>query len=113
MTDKYRCVHCGGHINPDTMKCEYCGTQYEKDFESPFLRFETYTNPVRTFKSKIRLADYQCFTLEQTSKMAVNSLISQLAEQLAPMVKMEVRYDDATGQQIVESTIKIIEPVND
>lgn len=28
MTD-YRCQYCGGHINPRTMKCEYCDTQYK------------------------------------------------------------------------------------
>lgn len=25
----YRCKYCGGYVNPATMKCEYCDTQYE------------------------------------------------------------------------------------
>ena len=24
----YTCKNCNGHINPQTMKCEYCDTQY-------------------------------------------------------------------------------------
>lgn len=24
----YTCKNCNGHINPATMKCEYCDTQY-------------------------------------------------------------------------------------
>lgn len=24
----YICKNCNGHINPQTMKCEYCDTQY-------------------------------------------------------------------------------------
>ena len=24
----YICKNCNGHINPATMKCEYCDTQY-------------------------------------------------------------------------------------
>lgn len=24
----YTCKNCNGHINPTTMKCEYCDTQY-------------------------------------------------------------------------------------
>ena len=24
----YICKNCNGHINPTTMKCEYCDTQY-------------------------------------------------------------------------------------
>ena len=28
MKISYICKNCNGHINPTTMKCEYCDTQY-------------------------------------------------------------------------------------
>lgn len=27
--EKYICECCGGSINPETMKCEFCGTYYK------------------------------------------------------------------------------------
>ena len=35
-----RCDYCGGHINPNTYKCEYCGTQYKKPQNDSWLKYE-------------------------------------------------------------------------
>lgn len=51
----YKCDCCGAPINPATMKCEYCGTQYQHRGGN-IVRIETFRNPVHTLAVENRIS---------------------------------------------------------
>ena len=56
--DALRCDYCGGHINPKTYKCEYCGTQYVKprDAYAPLeMKVVAVQAPVETLAVSTRI----------------------------------------------------------
>lgn len=111
--NKYICQCCGGRINPTTMKCEYCGTEYKKEADK-IIRIETFTNPVRTFSAKVAIPDnwFREFGVESVSKLAVEQLVKELSESIAPMMEVYSDHDIATMQHTFSGRIKIIQPVN-
>ena len=109
---KYVCECCGGQINPATMKCEYCGTQYKHDIEDHIIRFETYMNPVDTFRAEVQYTDEELkfVPLETVSEHAMRSLAGKLSESIANNMVVQHEYDPLTREHYVRGTIKMIRP---
>lgn len=105
--DKYICECCGGHINPRTMKCEYCGTQYKKEYDN-YVRIETFQNPVITLKSRVMLD--RDVPLEVASRYALEELTRELARNLTPFLVTESMYHPDTMLTEVNGMIKIVKP---
>lgn len=108
--DKYRCDCCGGHINPRTLKCEYCGTQYKEEHDTA-IRIEAFHNPVRTFTAKISL-DRELMNRPYGSEIAIKELARELSKVIPSMMEVETRFDPEFMRQEVWGRIKIVEPVN-
>ena len=111
--DKYTCQCCGGRINPATMKCEYCGTEYRKEMDR-VIRVETFTNPVRTFEARVSVPDtlFRELSIESASKLAVEELVHELSKSIAPMMEVHNEHDIRTMSNIFSGRIKMIQPVN-
>ena len=111
---KYVCECCGGQINPATMKCEYCGTQYKHDIENHVIRLETYINPVDTFRAEVQYTDKELefVPLETVSEHAMRSLVGKLSESIANNMVVQHEYDPLTRCHYVRGTIKVIRPEN-
>ena len=110
---KYICECCGGHIDPHTMKCEYCGTQCEKHNENVY-RIETFNSPVRTFESVYEIDDdmlSHCSS-QDISRIVMNRLTDQLAQIITPYCEYETERDIRNFSYRVRARIKIVEPVN-
>ena len=109
---KYVCECCGGQINPATMKCEYCGTQYKHDIENHVIRLETYTNPVDTFRAEVQYTneELEITPLEIISEYALKSLANKLSESIYNNMVVQHEYDPLTREHRVRGTIKIIKP---
>lgn len=105
--EKYICECCGGHINPHTMKCEYCGTQYKKEHDN-FIRIETFQNPVITLKSKVVIDRH--VPLEIASKVALEELTRELAKNLTPFLVVESFSHSDVMEHEICGMIKIIKP---
>jgi hypothetical protein len=110
----YICQCCGGTINRDTMKCEYCGTEYEKNDDQVRLRIETFQNPVETLACQVGITDEDMIALgpEEASKLAMQKMCRQLSECLAPFINMRVEHDPCTRIHHLEGRLKIVRPVN-
>lgn len=112
MMDKYICECCGGKINPHTMTCEYCGTQYKKEDEKVF-RIETFQVPVQTFKCAYDIPNEFIIRDPKSASLAVlNHLANELAEVIAPYCEYQIEDDPFRCQKRVRAQIKIIEPIN-
>lgn len=108
---EYICTHCGGHILPHSMKCEYCGTRYKVE-EGEILRIETFQNPVETFTAVEAIPEEMLYTLgaEKAGEMALHHLSQKLAKCIVPMMQIETRRDYQHFLQEVRATIKIVRP---
>lgn len=109
----YTCTHCGGQINPQTMKCEYCGTQYKIENDQ-ILRIETFHNPVETFSAAEVISREMILKLgpENASEYAMHHLASKLAECISTVMQVTTKYDYNRDLQMVRGTVKFVRPEN-
>lgn len=108
----YKCDCCGAPINPATMKCEYCGTQYQHRGGN-VVRIETFRNPVHTLavENKISMFDVKALGVEGATKAVMADMARQMAEALPAFMRIESAFDPATMYYRTRGTIKIVEPV--
>ena len=108
---KYVCECCGGQINPVTLKCEYCGTQYKDDFDN-IIRVETYMNPVDTYRSQVIVPRniVQQMGDKMASEYVIGKLTRELSDVIAKNMVITARNSMETDAQVFSGTIKIIRP---
>lgn len=108
----YTCTHCGGHISPYNMRCEYCGAQYEFKNDQIF-RIETYQNPVETFTAVevIPLETMNALGAEKAGELAIRHLSDKLAQCIAPMMRIDTEHDYNYCSQRIRATVKIVRPI--
>lgn len=109
---EYICSHCGGHVSPHNMRCEYCGTQYQFR-DDQIIRIETFQNPVETFTCVEEMPMEMIHQLgaEKAGEMAIRHLSQKFAECIAPMMRIETEQNFQTCAQRIRATVKIIRPV--
>ena len=112
MKNDYICTHCGGHVSPHSMRCEYCGTQY-KSRDDQIIRIETFHNPVETFTAaeEIPMEMINQLGAEKAGEIAIKQLSHKFAECIAPMMKIETEHNPYMYSQRVRATIKVIRPL--
>ena len=113
---KLICECCGGQINSKTMKCEYCGTQYKRDYEEntpQIIRVETYWSPVRELSCQIDVTELinAGWDAQTISDYAVSKMRNKLSEAIAPYIRMEIRKEYLNTK--IDGRIKIIEPMKE
>lgn len=106
-----KCECCGGRINPKTYQCEYCGTQYKREYDE-LMRIETYQNPCKVYTSEISIPmeEIRCLGEEEVSKIAIQQLSRNLAEAIAPNMEMRTEYNPMYHQQRISARVRIVEP---
>lgn len=110
--NKYICECCGGHIEPITMKCEYCGTQYKKENEQVF-RIETFRGRVQTFESAFSISNEELVRYpKEVSEIALRHVADQLAQVIAPYCEFRVEDNPMICSKRICARIKVVEPMN-
>lgn len=108
---KMQCSNCGGRINPTSMRCEYCGTQYKMDDYERVIKVETFSNPIKTYKSGISIPDeiakHDNYGI---SKFAVEQLCRNLADAIAENMDIHEEYDPIHMEHRVTARVRIVEP---
>ena len=113
MNEAYICPCCGGHVNPVTLKCEFCGVAFKKE-GSDILRIETYRNPVRTFRAGVRLDRFLIHELgmEEASKIAVENLTKELSKSIPLCMTVHEDCNLDLWARTYYGEIKMIEPLH-
>lgn len=111
---KLQCTNCGGHINPNTYVCEYCGTRYEKPTDRTMMLPPVMIEhpKVKTFAAKVNVDPHmvECLGEKDAADYCVRQITSSLADQLAPFITIEVDYDHMECCRIVKGKVRIVEP---
>lgn len=109
------CTQCGGKINPVKMRCEYCGTKYERD-EDPTkpLRMAYQLGPrpvILQNETNIdnRLIDYVSDS-EEICRFIHSEVTRRMAEALEPYVEYQVQEDPLRQRQIVRGRVRVLPP---
>lgn len=120
MLKNLKCECCGAPLVPsfdDTEEyvCKYCNSRYEvKNENTPLqsvIRIETYHNPVRTLMAKfeIPVEELQALGDETVAEISMRNLTRNLAESLAPMMRLESQYDSIHRHQVITARVRVVE----
>ena len=109
------CTQCGGTINPSTMRCEYCGTRYERteDLTKPLRVIYSSEAKPQILQSKIAFNNQDLNYIPDTNEIAriVHSRITtQLAEALEPYVEYTVQEDPVYREQVIRGRVRVLPP---
>lgn len=117
-----RCEYCGGHIDPVTYKCQYCGTQYLKPkdeyipsyLHKPLVVVRHAQCQLFRAQSVIDRYEYENMKrigipIEQEVK---HRLVREMAEKLTNVVKVEEResYDEYGSAIVYRADIRVVDP---
>ena len=120
-TDDYlyelKCRNCGGALDSRTLKCPYCGSQYERKNEhmGDMVRtvyIQTCPAPIVPLAYQMRVPDeaMQHYPQEEMARMCMDEMTHALAKALVPYVKIETQRDLCSMDQIIRGTIRVVEP---
>ena len=107
-----QCEKCGGHINHSTLRCEYCGTQYE-DNGMGTLYITRFDPKMDVLCSNVSF-DWAFISSEEdlktVSEYAIKEVSSKIAESIIPYLNIESREDPLSRRTIVEARLRVIRP---
>lgn len=107
------CTHCGAALNPNTLKCEYCGTQYERrrdEFCNTQIILK-YPSHIQKLCGEIAIPDHiMGISAETAAEYSMKELTHRLAEALAPYMKVETMRDPYTRTQIIRGSVRVVDP---
>ena len=105
------CKCCGGKIDRGSLKCDFCGVEYEVTPKP--LHIETFQNPVEHFQAKFVAAHEIFYKMEpeEISEIAVRQLVKQLSKSIP--ICMQVTKHDNLRDYCTEykGDIRMIRPV--
>lgn len=106
-----KCKNCGGRVDPNTLRCEYCGTQYARD-RSNVLRVETFPAKVDVLCSEVVFPEYMflCDDPEPVTEYAVKSLCHSFTERLLPYMEIKDMHDPATLERHLKAYLRVARP---
>lgn len=112
-----RCRNCGGALDAKTLKCNYCGSQYERKNEH--MGDTVRTTYIQTCPAQLVPLAYQMrvsdeamryYPQEEVAEMCMKEITHALAKALVPYVKIETQRDLCNMQQIIRGTVRVVEP---
>lgn len=109
------CKNCGGSINPRTLKCEYCGTQYKEEFADVPVRplvIQSFPESIKVLATKVEVSEFMMRDVppERIAEFTMVDIARSLAEALAPYIKLETERDPVRMTQVIRGTVRVVEP---
>ena len=115
--DALRCDYCGGHINPKTYKCEYCGTQYVKprDAYAPLeMKVVAVQAPVETLAVSMRIPMERARSMVDTGipieEYVRRDFAEQIAEQIAGNLTIYEDFDIRGYEKVYMARLRVVKP---
>lgn len=111
MSNPMICKCCGGRIDRGSLKCDFCGVEYEVTPKP--LRIETFQNPVEHFQAKF-IASHEIFYKmepEEISEVAVRQLVKELSKSIPICMQVTQQEDMCNYCTEYIGDIRMIRPV--
>ena len=109
-----RCQNCGANINRRTMRCDYCGTEYE----SPNDRIKIVLDRpgVSTIRCETKVdMMHMRHSPESAREYVLRDMRQQIADGLLAYMKMTTSesYDPLNCCQIIRGEVRVLDPYFD
>lgn len=105
------CGQCGGAIDRRTMRCPYCGTEYQKEYKETVIRFEPVQAGVHKIHAAVEIPDeLTLHSPEAAQRFALDKLRQGIAKGLLDYLKLETQYNPAKRCQIIRCQVKVVDP---
>ena len=105
------CTCCGGKINRTTMRCEYCGTEYEIKDNNPVIRIETFHNPIKEYKACVLVNDCDInIGGDAYMKFALQELCKEMMPAVMEGMRIRTCQDPAKLQTQIVGSLRIVVP---
>ncbi len=116
--DALRCDYCGGHINPKTYKCEYCGTQYVKprvDSYAPLeMKVVAVQAPVDTLAVSMKIPMERAKSMVDMGipieEYVRRDFAEQIAEQIAGNLTIYEDFDIRGYEKVYMARLRVVKP---
>ena len=115
--DALRCDYCGGHINPNTYKCEYCGTQYVKPRGgcAPLeMKVVAVQAPVETLAVNMRIPMDRAMKMEDRGvpieKFIRRDFAEQIAERITDSIEIYEDFDIRGYEKTYTARLRVVKP---
>lgn len=106
----YICKQCGGTIKPATMRCEYCGTQYEGD-SLKRLVITTRAPGQAKIRAEVMIdTEIMREAPEYARDYALRALRNQIADGLLAYMRVTTDRDYRNMTEIIRGEVRVIEP---
>ena len=107
------CPNCGGAINRERKVCEYCGTSFHIESDTPVFRFETFTSPTRVFAAESIIPnELHSLAPEKVIHYAKREIAEKLVDELlkGDMIEFSSEMDFKYCQQIISARLRVLDP---
>ena len=110
---RYVCECCGANINPITLKCAYCGTQYKDEFDN-LVRIHYCQEPIDTYRATVSVSDVDLKCMgEKAGEIISDILAHRLTEVIKRNISIDVKNMPEYRSQQFTGTIKTVRPIHD
>ena len=101
------CKNCGGRINPATMTCEYCGTQYEERMDRIVFVSDRQAEVLR---AAVLINDEMIHLMgeETVSKYAIDEIALKLAEGLKKCMDVMVQERPELNSHEIRASVRVL-----
>lgn len=113
MLIELKCKNCDGALDPKTLKCPYCGSQYKEMYEGGKMVYvQTCPAQIETLRARVNVSNEMVMMAdaEGLSRYALNEMAHALAQELLRYTKIEKKYDPYTMTQIIGGTVRVVKP---
>ena len=107
------CTQCGGRIDPNTMRCEYCGTRFEKenDLAKPLVvKIDTQRADVLGANMIVDNWLAESLPSEEITRIIHSEITRKIVEGLEPYVEYTVMEEPVFNHHVVKGRIRVLPP---
>lgn len=111
---KLQCESCGGLVDRETLTCQSCGMQYQKDYEENLIPFVIEERKADILHGKVTIPDW---FLKNDPEAGVEHAIHQLAERMArdliPYMELERESNPYMCETEIYARLRVVRPTGD
>jgi hypothetical protein len=106
------CQNCGGTIDRATMKCEYCGTQYEKQNNGVSVNFMVERPGVHKIAGSVRIPeeDIRRGPPEIMQNFIMDKMRNSIADGLLEYLRITTSQDHCGLCRIIRGEVRVLDP---
>lgn len=105
------CKNCGANINRRTLRCDYCGTEYEHPNDR--IKIVTIRPGVHTIRCQTKVdMEMMRHSTEGAKEHVLRDMREQIADGLLAFMKMTTSecHDQRSHCQIIRGEVRVVDP---